>query len=268
MLKLCLFLTTIFASTFAQNFWEQIQLQAPNGFRIKDVSSKGQYLWVIGEDNILYTVDPNSNPHRLMRVPGPQNFNIQSVGATPNGWAWVITGNGIDNGPIYRITPNNQWQLMPGALVQINAISENSAVGVQKEGDIYVYMYLTDRKVYDWVKFPRGKAKCAAVGENGEIWAVGYGADYRIFRFNRNLKPLANLFSPIKGDWETMPGGAVNIDVMYGNRLISTGVDYRPYIWDVQINNWRQVDGTATKVSLSGDNYFVVDQSQRLFEEY
>jgi len=242
MITFCFVLIAVFASTSAQ--WRQLQLP---GRTVKDVSSKGDYLWIIGDDNQVYTVDPNNL--RLTRIPGPNNVKAVSIGATPDGSAWVITGNGLANGPIYRISNNDVWELMPGALFQINAISKDSAIGITKDGDIYLYQYIASTKTYNWVKFNSGKAKWAAVGENNEFWVIG--TDNKVYRWNQS-------------SWVSMPGGCLSIDVLNSNERICVGTDGRPYGWEN--GNWKQLEGTATKVSLNANNYFKVDKNMLFIE--
>lgn len=79
-----------------------------------EISAKGKEVWTINRAQQIYRWTGSNwqlKPGAAVRV-----------GASPDGWTWVV--NREDQ--IYRWHKiNNNWEGMPGALVQIDAISRD-----------------------------------------------------------------------------------------------------------------------------------------------
>lgn len=97
----------VIASCSAQN-WTQLPGAAV------EISAKGNELWVINSSQKIYRWDGKAwqlKPGAAVRV-----------GASPDGWTWVVNSQN----QIYRWNESkNAWDGMPGALVQIDAISKD-----------------------------------------------------------------------------------------------------------------------------------------------
>lgn len=86
-----------------------------------DISAKGNELWVINQGQQIFRWTGCTwelKPGAAVRV-----------GASPDGWTWVV--NSADN--IFRWNPTvNNWDQIPGALVQVNAISKDRGRNITK----------------------------------------------------------------------------------------------------------------------------------------
>ncbi|KAJ6635857.1 Tectonin-1, partial [Pseudolycoriella hygida] len=165
-----------------------------------EISAKGSEVWVINAAQNIYRW--TGSDWELKRG------SAVRAGASPDGWTWVV--NSADN--IYRWNKNsNKWDQMPGALVQIDAISKDRALGVNRVGNIYLW------ENNAWKQLP-GAATWAGIGNGGERWVVNKAQ--QIFRWNHSTNV-----------WDRMPGAAVNIDVQNPGRVIVTNANDK--IWDL-----------------------------------
>lgn len=79
-----------------------------------EISAKGNELWVINSAQQIY----RWNGSNWQLITGA----AVRVGASPDGWTWVVT----KDDEIFRWNKNkSDWDRMPGALVQIGAISKD-----------------------------------------------------------------------------------------------------------------------------------------------
>ncbi len=92
-----------------------------------DISAKGDELWVINVNQQIYRYTGSAWELK----PGA----AVKVGASPDGWTWVV--NSADK--IYRFNKiNNNWDLMPGELIQISAISKDRG---RQDGDTEIMRF-------------------------------------------------------------------------------------------------------------------------------
>lgn len=100
-------LLLVIASCTAQT-WYQLPGAA------NEISAKGNEVWVINISQQIFRFTGSSWDHK----PGA----AVRVGASPDGWTWVVN----KNDQIFRWNKlNGDWDLMPGYLVQISAISKD-----------------------------------------------------------------------------------------------------------------------------------------------
>lgn len=79
-----------------------------------DISVKGDELWVINVNQKIYRWTGSSWENK----PGA----AVSISASPDGWSWMVNARS----QIYRWNVDkNKWDLIPGALVQIRALSKD-----------------------------------------------------------------------------------------------------------------------------------------------
>jgi len=106
-MRLILILLAICISSCVATNWQQMLGSAT------DISAKGKELWVINKNQQIY----RWNGFVWELKPGA----AVRVGASPDGYTWVVSK---DN-KIFRFNvENGNWDVMPGALVQVNAISK------------------------------------------------------------------------------------------------------------------------------------------------
>jgi hypothetical protein len=200
------------------------------GGDVAHVSTRGQEVWAVKKDQSIHRFHDGM----WQQIPGA----AVNVGASPDGWTWVV--NAQDE--IFRYNPNNRkWERMPGSLVQVSAASKDSAIGVNRQKNVYLW------RNGAWEALPRGNFKglgngaiWASVGKDDDRWAIG---------------PLKGLWrwDNQKGKWMKQPGSADTIDVHSGGRIVVTNAANNAYTW-TDNKRWQQVAGKVAKRASVGDN--------------
>lgn len=236
--------------------WSILPQPDTSNARAFQVSAKGNELWMTDDNQSIFRWDGTKweNKYGL----------AVRVGASPDGYTWAV--NADDN--IYRYvlgTPPGApcFAIVPGELVQINAISKDLAVGVNRIGE--VYLWRKDHWNHIWIN-----CVCAAIGEDEEIWAVSKnpapenpGAGYEIFRWENPEKGF--------GGWVKQPCVGVEIDVVSKSRIIYRTKSGHVCIWYtlsllggvVRVGGSKSFDAKATSATM-GDSFFAIVEDGRV----
>jgi len=203
-----------------------------------DISAKGNEVWVTSGGHSIYRFDFVKRD--WVTIPG----SAFRVGASPDGWTWVVN----INNDVYRFNKDKGgFEQIPGQkLVQISAASKDRALGVNSAGNIWLW----ENNV--WKQIPGG-AMWAGIGVDDDRWVVNSG--HQIFRWNK-----------VKNDWDLMPGAAVNVDVQNADRVTITNKEGNFWVW--KNNEWKLIpSGTSAKSSVNENMGFYInkDTNQLIF---
>jgi len=204
------------------------------GGDITDVSTRGREVWVIKKDMSIYRFKNGF----WQKIPGA----AVNVGASADGWTWVV--NSADQ--IFRFNANSQaWQHIPGGLIQISALSQDDALGVNRGKDTWMW------KNGGWHLQPRSAAQglpngatWASIGLNDERWAIGpYDGIWRWD--NQGAK------------WVQQPGAAKTVDVHSPSRIVVVNGANQVYAWVPEKKNWKHLGGKVAKRATVGDGLLI-----------
>jgi hypothetical protein len=131
-------------------------------------------------------------------------------------------------GNILRLS-GNQWQSMPGQLVQASAGGSQNIWGVNSADDIYRWTGA------QWINVP-GKLVHVSVAADGSVWGVNRGG---------------NVFRMVNGQWQAVPGQLVQVSV--GNAQSVWGVTATDDIVRWSGSQWQAVDGKLIHVAVAAD---------------
>jgi hypothetical protein len=197
------------------------------------MSAKGNELWVINKAQQIFRWMGTS----WKQIPG----GAVRVGASPDGWSWVVNGAGN----IFRFNVDTQaFEQIPGGLVQINAISKDSAIGVNGADNIFLWVNNA------WKQLP-GAATWAAIGDGDERWVIN--RQQQIFRWNHQ-----------QDTWEQIPGGATYVDVQNKDRVIVTNAGQNMFVF--KNGGWHVLTGGCIRATLNEEKFFCVNGADQLFK--
>jgi hypothetical protein len=198
-----------------------------------EISAKGHEVWAINSAQQIYRWNNGGWTH----IPGA----AVRVGASPDGWSWVV--NSVDD--IYRFNiGTNSWNQIPGKLVQISAMSKDKALGVNRQGNIYLW------ENNAWKQLP-GQATWAAIGTDDERWVVNSGG--HIYRWTHTTS-----------DWTRVPGVAVSVEAQNASRVIVTNGAGNMFAW--QSGAWQLLPGECTRATIAHDHAYCVNSARNIFK--
>jgi len=226
-MQISIFLFAFVIASCAAQTWNRL-----NG-ALNDISAKGNEVWGISSGDKIWRYNGNT----WIQMPGL----AVSVGASADGRTWVVNRTG----QIFRFNlTTKKWDLIPGQLKQISAMSGDKALGVNAAGGIFLY------ENNKWIQLP-GAATWAGIGDGDERWVVN--SSQQIYRWN----PFTNV-------WDRVPGAAVNVDVQNPCRVIVTNAANQIYIW--KDNVWERLTGAGKRSTLNGIRYYTVNSYDEIYQ--
>jgi len=224
-------LASFVSSTFAQVIpvkWSQLPGAAV------EISSKGKELWVINDKQQIFRWEGTN----WKQIPGVAS----RVGASPDGWTWVVNSAGN----VFRFNVDKQdWDLMPGGIVQISAMSKDRAIGIAPGNSIWLW----DKTA--WTQLPGG-ATWSAIGDGDERWVI-HQDTMQIFRWSHS-----------GNTWEVIPGGATWVDVQNPCRVMVTNIHNQMFIR--KNNAWSSITGSGSRATLNEKHFFAVNSANEIFK--
>jgi len=226
MIKFFLILCAILPVALSQ--WKKLDGKA------QAISARGNEVWILNGANIYRWCNQT---YEWSKQPP---INAVRVAASPDGYTWAI--NHADN--IFRMDPEKgQWEQIPGALMQISAISKNRAVGVNRKEEVFLY------DTTGWKQLP-GRATWVCIGEMDEMWAINKFQD--VYQWDHSKK-----------NWNRIPGKAVNIDCHCPQRVVATNA--KNEMWVRVHGTWQLLPGAGKRASLGHRNAFMVTNDNDIY---
>lgn len=158
------------------------------------------------------------------------------AGASPDGWTWVVNAaHGIYRWNVYK----QNWEQIPGGLIQVSAASKDRAMGVNSAQQIFLW------ENNAWRQLP-GAATWAATCDNDERWVVNVAGN--IYRGNHATN-----------NWVQIPGALKNIDCQNANRVIGTNSADVMFVYENE--NWQQLPRAATRATIVHDKAYCINSA-------
>jgi hypothetical protein len=236
LVQVCFFLTIGIA-------WTTGQQTSKNSFFF--VSAKGKELWAIDRQ---YIVNRYVNGQWVQLTEGlPAGTKVFSVGASPDGWAWITA----EDGAAWRWNLDlAKWDLLGGNdNKQVNVINKVSGLLLKHSGAFYESASSNGMTITAW-NLVTGVplAKWVSIGENGERWLIDMKG--LVFRRNNTTKK----YEPFSGN------NAVNLDVQDSDRVVMT----TQCCWVYLLNGdkWARQDipGCTKQATITHDNVYYLDE--------
>jgi hypothetical protein len=214
--------------------------------------SSNQFSYISAKGNELLAIDQQFAVNRFVNgtwqkltAGAPDGYKAISVGASPDGWSWMC----LENGYIYRWNlDSGKWEVQPGGIWQINAISKNLAIGIDINNN--AYETVPSGNSYYWAALANAptKIKWVSIGENGERWVIDTKG--LVYRKNNGT-----------GKFDRFSGNnAVNLDVQSSDRVVMT--TQCCWVYMLNGNNWVKQDlpGCTKQATITHNNAYYVDE--------
>jgi len=225
-------LVCLSGSAFGQE-WQQLQGIA------HEISAKGKELWVVNQIQQVFRYDTSK---KNTSSPWTQFSGVgaTSVGASADGWTWIT--NAAQQ--VYRYNPDKKvFELMPGNLVQISAMSKDKALGIGQDGGIWLY------ENGEWKRQP-GAAIWAAIGEDDDRWVCNN--QHSIFHWNHD-----------KNQWDNVVGFAWNVEVQNAQRVVVANKINELFLYKGGV--WEKLNGKGIKAAVNDNTFFAVNAQGQIW---
>ena len=206
------------------------------------------------------------------------NFRLSTIAITDNTAVFGTSKAVMFNDVIYnKSSPQSTaLNIMPGALLQIDAKSPNLVVGVNRGGLVYQWINNNWTRIgvrARWVSIGTDGTIVCVNQDNGSLyrylgtvdrWENIPGTAVQISVANKNTMCCVNstdsVFRWSGSNWIKMPGLLTRVAVSSGNKMAGVNRAGQIFVYSDSISNWRQVEGSATNISIS-ESYIAVTNS-------
>jgi len=197
------------------------------------ISARGNELWVINAAQEIYRWSGTF----WERKAGGASY----IGASPDGYSWVCNaGQGIFRWNI----ATGAWEQIPGGLQKISAVSRDLALGVNSNGDVFVWKNNAWAHIYTQTKW-------VSIGDDGtpdgDRWAINRDGTTWHWQGGRFEK----VDSTVKME---------TVDCHSPNRVVGTDVNQKVYVW--RKDKWQQLQGSASSISINHDKMYAIVPSR------
>lgn len=170
--------------------------------------------------------------------------SVQKISASDDGAVWAVTASQ----QVYRLSPGaEEWEQMPGALVDIAAVSASEAWGINASQQ--AMRFDASRKTWQFVT--GGLTHIAARGS--DVWGLLNSSIYRY--------PGRDGVT-----WQSIEGELADLSVGSATSIWGVGPDHKVWKYVGGSKVWLQVAGDLVQISAAGDDVWGVDANGQAWQ--